>query len=161
MTVTCVSYLYLFISRSFLLSCTKQNKAHRSQPRCKPPPFYQHRNMLGCHLDNPASRTMWEPYRSTLSVLRLSTVNLCSTNKGESPRRTSRSSWSYHLQHGNTSIYRYICKDWLWPNNLLHQDFYVLFQPQGLITSEQPASKIFSIQTTFGAYYIWVTYIPC
>ena len=43
----------------------------------------------------------------------------------------------------HTHIYRYICKDWLRTKNLLHQDFYVLGQPQGLITSEQPASWIF------------------
>ena len=116
MTVTCVSYLYLFISKSFLLSCTKQNKAHRAHPRCIPPLFYQHRNMSSYHQDNIASTTMWEPSRSTLSALHLSMVNLRSASIGELPRCTSSALWPYHLQHGNTHIYRYICKDWLWPN---------------------------------------------
>ena len=63
--------------------------------------------------------------------------------------------WS--SQHGKKHIYRYICKDWIQPNNLLHQDFYILGQPQGLITFEQPASRIFFVQITFGVYYIQVT----
>ena len=63
--ITYISYHYLFRSRSSLLSYTKQKKTHRSQLRCRPPSFHQHRNMLGCHQDNIASTTISKPSRIT------------------------------------------------------------------------------------------------
>ena len=143
------------------LFCPAQNKTkHRLQPICIPPSFYQHRNMSRCHQDNHASTTMWEPSRSTLCALRLSTVNLLSTGKGEMPRCTSSCFKIISYQHGNTYI-SYICKDKLRPNNLLHHDrLHSSGQPQG-ITSEQHAFMIFSVQITFRTYYVRVTYVPC
>ena len=62
--------------------------------------------MSSCHQDNLASTTMWEPSRSTLSALHLSTVNMHSTSKGEPTRCTSCASWPHHLNMGtHTHIY--------------------------------------------------------
>ena len=118
-------------------SLNKKNRARRGQPRCIPPTFYHYSSMPGyfTSLRQNVTSTMQEYPRSTPSALCLSTVNLHSTSIEEFPGCTSSASWPYHLQHGNTHIYRYICKDWSWPNNMLHQCFYILGQPQVLVTS--------------------------
>ena len=99
-----------------------KTKKHIAHLRCRLPAFYRHRNMPGCHQDNPASTSMWEPPKSTPSALRISTVNLHSTCKGELHRWTLSALWPHHLHHGNTHIQGLITFEQSASMTLLHSD---------------------------------------